>query len=168
MNHKRKGNKYVSEGAVTKVYFNNCDEYFLCDTDLVGELQRYTWYKTNRGYAIAHNGNKRLLAHLLIMGKKDGYEVDHFNRNKLDNRRENLRFVTHIENLHNVDPLSLLKNNPATGVSVNKSCKSYISYAAYIRVDGKKKHLGCFRTLDEAIRARKEAEVFYWGNQAEA
>lgn len=165
---KRKGNKYVTEGNVTKVYFNNADDYFICDSDVVEKLQKQTWYKTKRGYAMSTHTGNREFAHVCIMGKRKGYEIDHINRNKLDNRRENLRFVTHIENLHNVDPLSLLKGNPATGVSINKSCKSYISYEAYIRVDGKKIHLGCFTALEDAIKARKEAEVFYWGKQANA
>ena len=106
---KKKGNKYVTEGNVTKVYFNNADDCFLCDTDDVEILKQYTWYKSNHGYAIATHNYKRVLAHVCLMGKREGYEIDHINRNKLDNRRENLRFVTHIENLHNVDPLSLLK-----------------------------------------------------------
>ena len=33
--------------------------------------------------------------HILLLGKKKGLEIDHINGNKLDNRRENLRFVKH-------------------------------------------------------------------------
>lgn len=45
--------------------------------------------------------NKRRLIHRLITSCPEGFEVDHINRNTLDNRRENLRIVTKSENLKN-------------------------------------------------------------------
>jgi UDP-N-acetylmuramoylalanine--D-glutamate ligase len=37
-----------------------------------------------------------------ILGKKKGFEIDHINRNPLDNRKENLRFVTKTQNQDSV------------------------------------------------------------------
>ena len=54
-------------------------------------------------YRTKNDGGKmiELPMHNEIMGKNLGFEVDHINRKKLDNRRINLRFTTRQENLLN-------------------------------------------------------------------
>lgn len=54
----------------------------------------------------------------------------------------------------------LFRNNKTgvRGVSRNRAGK----YLAGIRVDGKTKHLGTFATIEEAAKARKQAELEYW------
>ena len=54
-------------------------------------------------YVHSAAGGKTLYLHRLIMGLTpgDGLEVDHLNGNGLDNRRENLRVVTHAQNHQN-------------------------------------------------------------------
>jgi len=44
---------------------------------------------------------KSVRLHRMIMGEPQGMEVDHINRNTMDNRRVNLRVVTKTENLKN-------------------------------------------------------------------
>jgi len=66
----------------------------------------HRWHIHNRGYAATHvqlpQGRGLVLMHRLIFGQiPDGYEVDHINHNKLDNRRCNLRVVTHAANMVN-------------------------------------------------------------------
>ena len=84
--------------AITKVS--------LCDKDFV-ESFKGTWYLWKHGGYIAarYNGRHRYL-HDLIMRRKedkpsDKYSVDHINQNKLDNRRENLRWATQSEQNRN-------------------------------------------------------------------
>ncbi len=70
-------------------------------------LTKVNWYIDNLGYAMcrpleANFGiykSKRM--HVILLGRKPGLEIDHINRNKLDNRLSNLRFVTHRENILN-------------------------------------------------------------------
>jgi hypothetical protein len=56
---------------------------------------------TGNYYAISGGRNGRVYMHRLITSCPDGLEVDHINHNTLDNRRSNLRVVTHAENMRN-------------------------------------------------------------------
>lgn len=61
-------------------------------------------YYNKTGYLVYKVGHKHYSVHQLIMGKAPkGFCIDHINRNKLDNRRKNLRFVTYSENSINSD-----------------------------------------------------------------
>jgi hypothetical protein len=58
--------------------------------------------KYGRNYYIRCKYKKKLLhLHRLVCGDKKGLVVDHINRNTLDNRKENLRNITHNENIRN-------------------------------------------------------------------
>lgn len=78
-------------------------------------LSKYKWYITPHGYvrrATSKNGRTvNMFMHRQIMNALPGSIVDHINRNKLDNRLENLRFVTHGENRIN----SKLNSNNKSG-----------------------------------------------------
>lgn len=153
-------NEYVVEGNVVKIFFKS-GEYFICDLDMFPEISKHSWYKSKNGYAVTTINYKKVYAHVLVFGAKSGYEIDHTNRNKLDDRYCNLRYVTHHGNAINQDFTVFQKNNPATGIEFRKD-----KYNAYIHYKGKKKHLGSFKTLAEAQESRKQAEDFYWGKQA--
>lgn len=79
--------------------------------------------------------------------------VDHRNWDKTDNRKQNLRIASKSQNNMNIKRKS---NNTSgyTGVSVNKQGK----YIAAISIGGKKHHLGTYEVLEDAVRARHEAE----------
>lgn len=114
------------------------------------------------GYVCVNLNKKRHLAHRIIWelhnGKiPDGYEIDHINHIRNDNRIENLRLVTRKENGRNI-PLHRNNKSGVSGVCWNKK---YSRWYAQIKVNGKMLFLGSFIGIDEAIKARKEAEVKY-------
>jgi len=85
---------------------------------------------------------------------QQGLEVDHINRNRLDNRRSNLRVVTRQENMHNK---SLYKTNKSgyPGIKWNKRLNKW---QAQITFNKQRIHLGVFENLQDAIASRRLAE----------
>jgi hypothetical protein len=86
---------YVFGGGVTVALIDDADAS-LCEGP--------KWWLIN-GYARQHRWLDgvvvRRAMHRLIMGCPVGFEVDHINGNKLDNRRANLRLASHRQNCQN-------------------------------------------------------------------
>jgi len=110
-------------------------------------------------YSGAKDGLCKKRLHRIIMGDPEDLVVDHINRNPLDNRRENLRIVTKQENSMN---LSMSKRNKSgiTGVCWHKGSGKWVARISY-----KYKHifLGSFEKLEDARKAREDAEEEYFG-----
>ena len=90
-----------------------------------------------------------------------GYEVDHKNRDGLDNQRGNLRAVTHSVNQHNRD---LYRNN-RTGVSGVTWYKQRGQWIAKIQIQGRRTCLGYFDRFEDAVAARLKAEERHFGGE---
>src|SRR5690606_271873 len=69
----------------------------------------YKWYLNSSGYPATYGTYDGIIKfgrpvpfHQLVMGKQaPGMVIDHINRNRLDNRRSNLRVCTAIQNSYN-------------------------------------------------------------------
>jgi hypothetical protein len=95
-----------------------------------------------------------------VFGKiPKGLEVDHINRNTLDNCRNNLRLVSHSINCCN---RGLRKDNKAGQTGVNW-CKPIKRWSARISINGRRICLGYFKLQQHAIEARQCAEKLYYG-----
>jgi hypothetical protein len=92
----------------------------------------------------------------------DGHEVDHLNGNTLDNRKANLRACTRSENLRNRSGSRLSKTG-AKGVSWNATNRNW---NAQIGLNGRKKHLGTFSSLEDAKAAYDAAAKEHFGDFA--
>lgn len=93
--------------------------------------------------------NKIITFHRTIMELSSGLEVDHINRNTLDNRKDNLRIVTHQINMWNRKKL-LTASSKYRGVSISNERGLWCSYIKY---KGKTKNLGRFKNQIEAAIA---------------
>lgn len=76
----------------------------LVDDDKFEELNQYTWYTNGNGYAfrfvkITYKKKKAISMHRQLTNCPEGLVVDHINRNRVDNRLENLEIVTQEENM---------------------------------------------------------------------
>lgn len=132
------------------------------DYDLV---KQYCWdVDSQNGYLktidkINHTG--KIYLHRLIMGciKGDGTIIDHIDRNKVDCRKSNLRFVNNSQNTMN----SCIRSDNTSGVRGvywNKRDKKWV---ARITVDQHDIPLGKFCSLESAEKARKDGEEKYFG-----
>jgi len=82
------------------------NSFTLIDERDFSSISKYKWHCTYYGYAATNSCNfgKKpgiTLMHRLILGAKKGEICDHINRNRLDNRRKNLRICTYSEQLQN-------------------------------------------------------------------
>jgi HNH endonuclease len=130
---------------------NELGDFAVVD-DNMGSLLAHKWYKNSYGYAVRtvySPTKKTIFMHHLIIGRKNNLEVDHINRNKLDNRKENLRLVSHTENEWNKSPKST-NTSGAVGVSYFKPRRTW---RARVGVYGQEICLGYFKNKSEAIDA---------------
>lgn len=86
--------------------------------------------------------------------------VDHINGDKLDNRRANLRVVTCQTNQANRRYPNKNNTSGARGVGYIAALNKW---RAQIMSNRKTIHIGLFPTKEEAIKARKQAELAYYG-----
>lgn len=158
----RKYNTYEQYGNLTVVYDVN-NNYALIDTEDKPKILDKYWFKSKHGYFVSVTGTKHSKAvtmHNTIYGEVPrGYEIDHKNRKKYDNRKSNFRLSTRAQNNIN-HGISKRNSSGYVGVSYIESKNKY---RAYITVNNIQKHLGLFDTKESAYEKRLEAERKYFG-----
>lgn len=132
-----------------------------------GTVARHRWCFHHKGYAVRmlpRDGGKQRMAyiHRVILAAPDGSEVDHRNRNTLDNRRSNLRLCTVRQNAQN-RRRAVTNRSGYRGVHWAKYDRKW---KATIRVSGRKQHLGYFVSAEDAARAYDQAALRFFGEFA--
>lgn len=126
--------------------------------------QTKSYYAVRCVYHPSTQKTETVRMHRQILGlvKGDKMYGDHINRDTLDNQRSNLRVATRSENQRN---RGLQSNNTSgyRGVWYFAKCRRWQSY---IKVHGKRRHLGLFLTAEEAALAYNRAAVELHGEFA--
>lgn len=154
----KKENKFDISGEFGILWSTNTNEEVYFDLKDSEKILQHTWFVCKNGYASTHIGREIVTMHTFL-----GYHrPDHHNRNRLDNRSENLILATCTENSRN---MSKRRDNTSgyTGVfwknDINKWC-------AFIVIDGKTISCGVYVDKNDAVIARLKAEARYYGEFA--
>lgn len=148
----KKGTNFecFGETCTLKVSYRGGKKDVLVDKDKIKELSKYRWHVSGGRYV---KNTKLGTLHKFIFGSKEGYFIDHINRDIYDNRVANLRFADDRENQ---------LNSRCKGYCYNKRHGKWYAYIRYEKC--KTKHLGTFNSEEEARQARIDAEKKYYGD----
>ena len=135
---------------------------FLFDLEDLPLIESRDWYCDKDGYLVNcyyYNGHRRFTRfHRIVMHAKPKQIVDHINRNRADNRKQNLRCCDYAENDRNRGIYSSNKSGVA-GVYFDRQRRKWVANISYNR---NRVFLGRFESKEDAVAARhsKEKELF--------
>lgn len=126
-------------------------------------VARGRWHYMGRGYVVGDVDGRRVVLHRWLLDAPTGVLVDHANGDRLDNRRDNLRFASARQNTaHRTKPN---KNNSSghRGVSWDRFRGRWL---AKVMVDRKNVHVGRFERREDAVEAVRCARERHFGEFA--
>lgn len=149
-------------GEYYLIYSTNTSDIGYVDANMLEDVQKYCWHVDSYGYFVSQTRTddgkrKNIKMHQLLFDKW----VDHADRNKLNNRKYNIRSCTRNENTHNAN----IRSDNASGyigVSWNKTNNRW---EARIMCDNENIFLGGFSNKTDALIARLNAEYKYFGSE---
>jgi hypothetical protein len=138
-------------------------KFAVIESEMSHVLAGRRWYAVKidrRFYAGCRNkqSGSRIYMHRNIAGADRGEEVDHRNRDGLDNRRSNLRKATRSQNEANKAPRG---RSGFKGVSYDSRSQRYTAHVGH-----HKKWVGSFVTAEDAAKARDRAAREMFGEFA--
>lgn len=142
-------------------------QFVLVDAQNFEWLNKRKWHTSgNPNYLYAlRNGRvgerpSKISMHREIMCPLDGFYIDHRNGDGLDNRKCNLRIVTHAENMMNRKPSKSLTGK-YKGIYPHQG-----KWRAEIKRNGKKYYLGVHETEEQAAKAYNRGALIHHGEFA--
>jgi hypothetical protein len=127
-------------------------KFALVDNEDYKFLNQWKWYaakrlstyyaaRSRKVHEIINNSESRqVYMHKLIMNTPNNMDTEHINRNGLDNRKSNLKILSHRENMFNMERNSRL-------IGAHKAGKYFMSK---MQINGKNIYLGIFKTAEKA------------------
>lgn len=162
----KKYNKYDLNSKEYAIGYTGKGEEFWFDKEDYELIKEYYWYYDDHGYVRAFDctTKRQIRLHVLVMNPiPENMVVDHKTHpvgdaHKIDNRKSNLEYKTFHDNIKN-QGRRITNSSGTTGVSWHKK---HNQWAAYICVNYQQIYLGLFNDKEDAIAARKEAEIKYF------
>jgi hypothetical protein len=137
-------------------------QWALIDREDADRVGLHNWCVNTPAAGRAYAISQSLYLHRFVVSVGVGLDVDHKNRNGLDNRKSNLRPATRSQNCANMGTRRA-STGGAKGVTWSKQ---KLKWKAYIGINGEKLHLGYFETRAEGERAYLAAAQRYFGEFA--
>lgn len=166
LRNRLESNEYIiySDYAEIVMYDRQGKEKARTQIDLedVEKCKLHKWHiGGSRNYITAHVGSNSIYLHRYIFNS-EADEIDHKDRCKLNNKKENLRPCCSMDNAANKN-ITSKNTSGVVGVSWRKDMNMW-----WARIDrnGKFIHLGHFSDINEAAKVRREAELKYFGEFA--
>ncbi len=168
-------NEFIIENDICriKLYNTNCEEITetIFDLKYKEEIEKYKWRMSNK-YVVStwidtNNKKHNMYLHQAIIQLSGqevpiGYEIDHIDRNPLNNLENNLRVCTISQNRQNVD----IKCNNSSGYKGIVWHKKDKKWYARIRINNQIINIGIFNTPEDAAKAYDVAAIKYHGEFA--
>lgn len=126
-------------------------KYALIDDSDWPIVKQYRWQLHPDGYVYGSRGR----LHCYILHTPPALEIDHVDRDKLNNRKFNLRVCFHAENIRN---RRISRNNTSGYKGVSWSSQTQ-RWRSAISVGGRKYYLGEFDIKEDAARAYNAAAI---------
>lgn len=143
--------------AICNVIYNKQVISFTIDVNEYEKVSQYIWRiskKKNKYYVISGSLKKgtMIYLHQMIMNEtREGMEIDHIDGNSLNNRRSNLRWTSHQENVDNIQATRIDNTIGIRGISYDKRGKKYTVDFNY---HGKRYYFKPWKTIEEAVYCR--------------
>lgn len=135
----------------------------IVDTEDLNKIEQHKWFLGTWGYAESIVNGQNVLLQRFILNEYNKFKiVDHINRDKLDNRKANLRIVTKAENALNTG----IKQNNTSGIIGVSWSNTFNKWRAYFNLEGQRYELGYYTNKEEAIYQRLQAEKNFLGDFA--
>lgn len=128
----------------------------LIDKEDIPKVINDKWCRDKNGYV---KNSKQGYLHRILLGETNLF-IDHINGDKLDNRKRNLRICNNADNLKN--RVKLPKNN-TSGILGVRFREDRNKWYAEIQCNKEKIYLGSFSSLEDAIKARLNGELEFFG-----
>lgn len=128
----------------------------IVDSEDIEILRKFKWCKDKNGYV---KNSKQQYLHKVVLKNFTDF-IDHINGNTLDNRKSNLRKCSNSDNLKN---RVRLPSNNTSGIIGVRFRSDRQKWYAEIKANGVVHRLGSFLHKEDAINARKNAEIKYFG-----
>lgn len=143
-------NQIISKDTYSEIIIKSTKGVFHCkiDNEDIEKVQQHRWHMQNKYVACKYKGG-HLLLHRYLMNPQSAFQIDHKNRDTLDNRKQNLRICTQQQNLCN-------KNVQKMGNKANSHSKQKYIYKngnlwrVVITYGGKQINLGNYKDIETA------------------